>query len=129
MTLQRASKAALASSGKAHELRNEVVEELMLVGEAKGAQSWMSSPRERAKTAGQRGKKAKESKEWATAGKKAIRLHAEKQACPRKRKSPALRMGLSWQHPEPDRKAFWDAEQLDGNAASRWRIASKPFGP
>ena len=48
---------------KAHELRNEVVAELKLIGGAKGAENWPPSPREMAETGGQRGKKAEESKD------------------------------------------------------------------
>jgi len=40
-------------------------------------------------------------------------------------------MGLSRRQPERGSKAYWDAEQLDGNSTSRWRtrIASEPFCP
>lgn len=40
-------------------------------------------------------------------------------------------MGLSRCQPERGGKAFWDAEQLDGDSTSRWRtrIASEPFYP
>jgi hypothetical protein len=40
-------------------------------------------------------------------------------------------MGLSRRQAERGSKAFWDAEQLDGDPASRWRtyIASEPLCP
>ena len=60
-----------------------------------------------------------------------MRLHSEKQACPRRRSSPAVKTVLSRRQPEQDGKVFWDAEQLDGDSVSccRTRIASQPLCP
>src|SRR5258708_32567079 len=67
-------------------------------------------------------------------GKEATRLHSEKHSCPRRRDTVAdeavLRRCFRCQ-PERGGKAFWDAEQLDRDLASRWipRIASEAFCP
>src|SRR5260370_7410632 len=67
-------------------------------------------------------------------GKEVTRLHSEKHSCPRKRDTvadeAALRRCFCCQT-ERSGKAFWDAEQLDRDPASRWipRIASEPFRP
>ena len=67
-------------------------------------------------------------------GKEATRLHSEKHSCPRRRHTVAdeavLRRCFRCQ-PERGGKAFWDAEQLDRDLASRWipRIASEAFCP
>jgi hypothetical protein len=60
-----------------------------------------------------------------------MRLHAEKQACPRRRNLAAIKTVLSRRQTERDGKAFWDAEQSDRYLASRegTRIASQPFCP
>ena len=60
-----------------------------------------------------------------------MRLHAEKQACPRRRNPTALKTVLSCRQTERDGKAFWDAEQSDCHPPSceRTRIASQPLCP
>src|SRR6266566_1254777 len=60
-----------------------------------------------------------------------MRLHSEKQACPRRRNPTAVKTVLSRRQTERDGKAFWDAEQSDRDLASRWstRIASEPLCP
>jgi len=64
-------------------------------------------------------------------GKKAMRLHSEKQSCPRRRNTVAAQAVLSRRQPERGSKDCWDAEQLDRDLASRWstRIASEPLCP
>jgi hypothetical protein len=61
-------------------------------------------------------------------GKEAMRLHREKQACPRRRKLLALKTVLSCCQTERGGKEFWDAEQLERDLTSRWRtrLASEP---
>ena len=58
-------------------------------------------------------------------------LHAEKQAGPRRRIPTAVKTALSRCQTERAGKECWDAEQLDRDAASCWRvrIASEPLGP
>ena len=60
-----------------------------------------------------------------------MRLHAEKQACPRRRNPTALKTVLSCRQTERDGKAFWDAEQSDCHPPSREGtcIASQPLCP
>jgi hypothetical protein len=60
-----------------------------------------------------------------------MRLHAEKQACPRGRNPMAIKTVLSCRQPERDGKAFWDTEQSDCHPPSRegTRIASQPLRP
>ncbi len=60
-----------------------------------------------------------------------MRLHSEKQACPRRRNTVAAKAVLSRRQTERGGKDFWDAEQLDRDLASRWstRIASQPLCP
>jgi hypothetical protein len=60
-----------------------------------------------------------------------MRLHAEKQACPRRRNPTAIKTVLSCRQTERDGKAFWDAEQSDCHPPSRegTRIASQPLCP
>ena len=64
-------------------------------------------------------------------GKKAIRLHSEKQACPRKRNPTAVKAVLRRRQPEREGKAFWDAEQFDCHPSSSFgtRIASQSLFP
>src|SRR6266576_1410508 len=64
-------------------------------------------------------------------GKKAMRLHAEQQTCPRRRSTVPSQAMLSRCQTERGGKVFWDAEELDRDLASRWstRIASEPFCP
>src|SRR6266567_4281057 len=64
-------------------------------------------------------------------GKEAMRLYAEKQACPRRRNPTTLKTVLSCRQSERDGKAFWDAEQSDCHPPSceRTRIASQPLCP
>ena len=63
-------------------------------------------------------------------GEKAMQLHADKQACPR-RGPPVVRRRLIRRQTKPGGKAFWDAKQFDchlpncGNAS----IASQPLLP
>ena len=60
-----------------------------------------------------------------------MRLHSEKQACPRRRNLTAIETVLSRRQTERDGKVFWDAEQSDRDPASRegTRIASQPLCP
>src|SRR5712691_4314048 len=60
-----------------------------------------------------------------------MRLHSEKQACPRRRNTVAAKAVLSRRQTERGGKDCWDAEQLDRDLASRWstRIASQSLCP
>ena len=60
-----------------------------------------------------------------------MRLHSEKQACPRRRNLTAIKTVLSRRQTERDGKAFWDAEQSDRHPSSRegTRIASQSLCP
>ena len=60
-----------------------------------------------------------------------MRLHSEKQACPRRRNLPALKMALRRCQTERDGKAFGDAEQSDRHLTGCWDscVASEPFCP
>lgn len=60
-----------------------------------------------------------------------MRLHAEKQACPRRRKPTAVKTVLSRRQTERDGKAFWDAEQSDRHLTrcGDSRVASEPLCP
>jgi len=60
-----------------------------------------------------------------------MRLHSEKQACPRRRNLTALKMALSRCQTERDGKAFGDAEQSDRHLTGCWEscVASEPFCP
>jgi len=60
-----------------------------------------------------------------------MRLHSEKQTCPRRRNTVAAKAVLCRRQTERGGKDFWDAEQLDRDVASRWstRIASQPLCP
>src|SRR5437763_9261405 len=67
-------------------------------------------------------------------GKEATRLHSEKHSCPRRRDTVTDEVVLCRCfrcEPERGGKAFWDAEQLDRDLASRWipRMASEAFCP
>src|SRR6266700_1358920 len=53
-------------------------------------------------------------------GKKAMRLHAEQQTCPRRRSTVPSQAVLSRRQTERGGKVFWDAEELDRDLASRW---------
>jgi hypothetical protein len=50
-------------------------------------------------------------------GKKAMRFHADKQACPRGEKLTAVAAVLSRSQTQRSRKAFWDTEEPDGQLA------------
>jgi hypothetical protein len=60
-----------------------------------------------------------------------MRLHSEKQACPRRRNLTALKTALSRRQTERDGKAFGNAEQSDRHLTGCWDscIASEPFCP
>ena len=60
-----------------------------------------------------------------------MRLHSEKQACPRRRNLTALKIALSRCQAERDGKAFGDAEQSDRHLTGCWDscVASEPFCP
>jgi hypothetical protein len=60
-----------------------------------------------------------------------MRLHSEKQTCPRRRNPTALKTALSGRQTERDGKAFWDAEQSDCHPSRHVRacIASQPRCP
>src|SRR5690348_7885730 len=60
-----------------------------------------------------------------------MRLHSEKQACPRRRAPRAVKTGSSRRQPERGCKAFRDAKQLDRDLGRgfRPRIVSEPFLP
>src|SRR6266446_1874108 len=63
--------------------------------------------------------------------KEAMRLHSEKQACPRRKNPTAIKTVLSRCQTERDGKAFWDAEQPDHHLARCWDscVASEPLCP
>jgi hypothetical protein len=60
-----------------------------------------------------------------------MRLHSEKQACPRRGNPTSVKAVLSRRQTEQKGKAFWDAEQSDRHLARCWdsRIASEPLCP
>ena len=60
-----------------------------------------------------------------------MKLHADKLACPRRENPTAVKTMLRRRQTERGGKAFWDAEQLDRDLASRWipRIASEALCP
>ena len=60
-----------------------------------------------------------------------MRLHAEKQACPRRRNPTAVKTVLSRRQTERDGKAFWDAEQSDRHLTRCGDscVASEPLCP
>src|SRR6266699_3154886 len=64
-------------------------------------------------------------------GKEAMRLHSEKQACPRRGTPTAVKTVLHRCQTERGGKDFWDAKQFDRDLTSRWntRIASQPLCP
>src|SRR5215469_12742031 len=64
-------------------------------------------------------------------GKKAMRLHSEQQAGPRRGKTATAKAVLNRRKAERGGKSFWDAEQLDRDVASRWGacIAHQPLLP
>ncbi len=47
-----------------------------------------------------------------------MKLHAEKQACPRRENPPAVKTILRRRQTERGGKEFWDAEQLHRDLAS-----------
>ena len=63
--------------------------------------------------------------------KKAMKLHSEKQACPRRENSTTVKRILSSRQTERGGKVFWDAKEFDGHLARCWdtRIASEPLSP
>src|SRR5207247_8450220 len=60
-----------------------------------------------------------------------MRLHSEKQACPRRRNPTAVKTVLSRGQTERDGKAFGEAEQADRHLTRCWDscVASEPLGP
>src|SRR5438128_3400091 len=62
-------------------------------------------------------------------GKKAMRCHSEKQACPRRKKPTAVETVLSRRQTQRGGKAFWDTEESDRHPARCWgsRVASEPL--
>ena len=60
-----------------------------------------------------------------------MRLHSEKQACPRRGNPTAVKAVLNCRQTERGGKAFWDAEQSDRHLARCWdaRVASEPLCP
>src|SRR5216684_7290122 len=64
-------------------------------------------------------------------GKETMRLHSEKQACPRRGNPTAVKAVLNCRQTERGGKAFWDAEQSDRHLARCWdaRVASEPLCP
>ena len=60
-----------------------------------------------------------------------MRLHWDKQACPRRRNPTAVKTVLSCRQTERDGKAFRDAEESDRHLARCWdaRIASESLCP
>src|SRR2546421_12907515 len=60
-----------------------------------------------------------------------MRLHSEKQACPRRRNLTALKMALSRCQTERDGKAFGDTEQSDRHLTGCWDscVASEALCP
>src|SRR6266487_192654 len=85
-----------------------------------GRNRWVESKKGR-KEAGLRGNQAQE----------VMRLHSEKQACPRKRDFTAVKTALGCCQTECDGKTFWDAEQPNRHLACGrdTRIACEPLGP
>ena len=61
--------------------------------------------------------------------KEAMKLHSEKQACPRKGNPTAVKTILSSRQIERGGKGFWDAKAFDAHLARWWdtRIASEPL--
>ena len=62
-------------------------------------------------------------------GKKAMRCHSEKQACPRRTNPTAVETVLSRRQTQRGGKAFWDTEESDRHPARCWgsRVASEPL--
>jgi hypothetical protein len=52
--------------------------------------------------------------------KRRMRLHPEKQACPRRGNPPAVKTGLPLRQTERGGKGFWDAEQFDRHLVRGW---------
>src|SRR6266699_2369176 len=111
-----------------HELRNETVEELILIRGGKVVQNWMMIPREREEAAGWGAKKAEDEEK---PGKKAMRCHSEQRRCPRRKNPLTVKAGLSRHQPERSSKRCWDTKELDRDVTSGWRtrIASQPLLP
>ncbi len=63
--------------------------------------------------------------------KEAMKLHSEKQACPRRENPTAVKTILSSRQTERGGKAFWDAKEFDGHLARCWdtRIAGESLSP
>ena len=60
-----------------------------------------------------------------------MRLHSEKQACPRRGNTALAAAVLNRRQAERGGKSFWESEQLDRDVASRWGacIAHQPLLP
>src|SRR5438552_11771766 len=64
-------------------------------------------------------------------GKKAMRYHSERKACPRRAHPEAAKASLRRRQTEESGEAFWDTEELDGGSVSGrgTGIARQPFFP
>src|SRR5436309_13387571 len=64
-------------------------------------------------------------------GKKAMRHHSERWACPRREHPEAAKASLRRRQTEESGQDFWDAEELDGGSVSGrgTGIACQPFFP
>src|SRR5258708_11774364 len=60
-----------------------------------------------------------------------MRLHPEKQACPRRGNPTAVKTMLNRRQTERGGKGFWDAEQSDRHLACCWdaHVTSEPLWP
>lgn len=115
-----------------HELRNELVEELIvdLVSESHAEQD-VESVRD-GRTSGMESKKRqKKGRIENQPGKEAMRLHTEKQACPRRGTPTAVKTVLKRRQTQRGGKGFWDAEHSDRHLARCWdsRVTSEPLCP
>src|SRR5947199_10209030 len=109
----------MSSSDSSHELRNEVVEERILDRVSESGAELDTLLVSRGNPKGRRAKRAEDE---------------EKHSCPRRRDIVTDEVVLCRCfrcEPERGGKAFWDAEQLDRDLASRWipRMASEAFCP
>ena len=115
----------------AHDLRNEVVEELYpdFVGE-----SGLTGVSARLKPSPNRQRRGKTSElergKARTPGKEARQRHSQQWACPRRGNAEAPKRRLHCRQAEPGSKACWETEQTDRHSASRWGsgIARPPLG-
>jgi hypothetical protein len=101
-------------------MRNELVEELIIEGEAKVLQNRTGSSSETVKAARGRANQAR---------KEGMRLPSEKPACPRRRPPSAVRTESGRRQPEQGGKGCWDAEHpdLDWPSGGTASIASQPL--